>query len=110
VKENEMPTLTITLPKSLQAFVDEQVASGSHADAGAFITSVLKAERKRRIEAWLVGLVQEAEASGPASPMTKADWDRLKERVWEREAQRKRGAVGNGRKGRQTKRGRQRSG
>lgn len=84
-----MPTLTIKLTNDLQQFVDEQVAAGDHVNAEAFIASVLEAERKRRVEASLVKLVEEAEASGPATPLTKADVGRLKRRVWERALKRK---------------------
>jgi|SRR6516165_51155 putative addiction module CopG family antidote len=84
-----MENLSITLPVALKAFVEEQVAAGKYRNAGAYLAALVRADRKRKAEEKLLALIQEAEDSGPATPMTRKDWEDLKRRVWERHAQSK---------------------
>ncbi len=76
-----MPTLTITVPSELVAYLGEQLAAGDHDSASAYITALVEADRKRRAEEKLVALVKEAEASGPAAPMTATEWERLRTKL-----------------------------
>lgn len=102
-----MEKVTISLSKAQREFVEAQVAEGSYRSVSAYLEALVRAERKRKAEEKLLALVREAEESGPATPMTREDWDDLKRRVWERDAQSKEGARG---KSRQTKRRRTGSG
>ena len=45
-----MSTFDVTLPESLKAFVDQQVALRGHHDASEFLQSLLEAERHRQVE------------------------------------------------------------
>jgi antitoxin ParD1/3/4 len=92
-----METLTISLTKDQKAFVEAQMAEGGFRSVSKYIDTLLRAERRRQAEAYLLTLVQEAEASGPATPMTKEDWDNLKRRVWDRVAKAKESSRGKGR-------------
>jgi antitoxin ParD1/3/4 len=92
-----METVTISLSKAHKEFVEAQMAEGGFGSVSKYIDALLRAERRRQAEAKLVALVQEAEASGPATPMTKEDWDNLKRRVWERVAKAKESSRGKGR-------------
>ena len=80
-----MISFTISLPKAHKEFIESQVAEGGFESVSKYLDSVLRAERRRKAEEELLALVETAEQSGPATPMTRADWDRLKRRVHERE-------------------------
>ena len=77
---NNMAAIKVQLPKELQSYVDECVADGDHPDASAFLVSLLREEQKRRAEKELLALVREAKASGPATPMTRKDWEGIRRR------------------------------
>jgi antitoxin ParD1/3/4 len=76
-----MPTLSIRLSEPLKSYVDDRVASGDYDDASELVSQLLKAERKRRAEATLVKLVDEAEASGPPVAWTDDDWEKIDEEI-----------------------------
>jgi antitoxin ParD1/3/4 len=86
-----METLKISLPSSLKSFVDEQLATGNHKDPSEYIAALVQAERKRSAEKKLLELVKQADESGPATPMTAQDWDRIRSRARARLAKEKRG-------------------
>ncbi len=66
-----MAILTISLPDRLKAYLDEQVQKGDSKSVNDFIASLVgAAARKQQAEKKLVQLVQEAEASGSATPWT----------------------------------------
>ena len=85
-----MPAFKITLPQELKRYVDACVAEGDHGDASDFIARLVRAEKKRRAEKELLRLVREAEASGPATPMTRKDWEGIRRRALARIASEKR--------------------
>ncbi len=85
-----MKTLTISLPSALKSFVDEQLANGNHKDPSNYIAALVRAERKRRAEKKLLELVRQADESGPATPMTAQDWERVRSRALTRLAKEKR--------------------
>jgi antitoxin ParD1/3/4 len=73
-----MVTMNISLPQSLKAFVDDQVAAGRYRTASAYVQSLLRrAKEKGTIEAKLVEGI-EALDRGEASEMTTMDWNRLR--------------------------------
>ena len=73
-----METLTVSLPKGLKAFVDEQVATGKYRSAEAYLAALVRAARRKKAEQELVALVKEAEASGPATPWMTEDVERIR--------------------------------
>jgi antitoxin ParD1/3/4 len=79
-----MSTLTISLPKPLKEFVDNQVAAGTHGNASAFIAALLRAERRRKAEEELVALVKQGDDSGPSTPWTSEDLERVRGEVMKR--------------------------
>ena len=72
-----METLTISLPAALKTFVEEQLTTGNYKTPSTYITALLRAERKRLAEEKLLALLKEADASGPATPMTAQDWQNI---------------------------------
>src|SRR5438093_12429402 len=85
-----METLKISLPPALKSFVHEQLSAGNHKSPSAYIADLVLADRKRLAEQKLIKLVQEADESGPATPMTAQDWDRIRSRARARLAKEKR--------------------
>jgi Arc/MetJ-type ribon-helix-helix transcriptional regulator len=92
-----MESVTINLSKSQRAFIEAQMAEGRIRSVSKYFDTLLRAERRRKAEERLVQLVKEADESGPPTPMTREDWDELKRRVWQREAQAKETPRGQGR-------------
>ena len=92
-----METLTISLPKAQKEFLEAQAAADGFNSVSKYLDALLRAEHRRKAEEKLLQLVQAAEASGLATPMTREDWDNLKRRVWERETQSKGSSRGTGR-------------
>jgi putative addiction module CopG family antidote len=77
--------MTIALDRDVENFVQDQVRSGICADASELINDVLRALRDQQqkavevtpeLEKWLL----EA-ADQPTTPLTKADFDGIRERV-----------------------------
>ena len=75
-----MQTVTVTLPVSLKTFVEKQVSEGRFSDSSSFIRALVREERKRQAEEKLLSLVREADASGPATPLTEEDWENIRRR------------------------------
>lgn len=77
--------MTIALSKDVEAFVEEQVRAGVSPDASTLVNDVLRSLSEHRqppftltpeLEAWLL----EA-ADAPTTPLTKADFDGIRQRV-----------------------------
>src|SRR2546421_11799846 len=77
--------VTISLSRMHKEFVEAQAAQGGFPSVSTYLDALVDAERRRKAEEQLVALVREAER-GPTTPMTSADWDKLKRRVRQREA------------------------
>jgi antitoxin ParD1/3/4 len=72
-----MTTIGITLPDSLKAFVEEQVALRGHRDASDFLQSLLEAERHRQVKREVEQLIGAA-ADGPFEEWTEQDVDDIR--------------------------------
>ena len=83
-----MTTLNISLTKSQREFVEAQVAEGRYGSASEFIQTLIEESQKQKAREKVETLLQEGLNSGPATPMTREDWEELKQRVWERAAKR----------------------
>ncbi len=82
-----MTTLNISLPDSMRAFIDEQVAAGGYSTASEYIRRLVREDQKRAAQEHLEAPLLEGINSGEAKEMTRADWDELKRRVAERETE-----------------------
>ncbi len=72
-----MSTIHISLPDTLKAFLDEQVASGKYPDASAFVQSLLEAEVQRGIGREIEQLLLEA-VDGPFDDWTEQDLEDIR--------------------------------
>jgi antitoxin ParD1/3/4 len=80
-----MTTMNVSLPEAMKEFVEEQVAKGGYETASEYVRALIRETQIRAAKEDLDAKLLEGLESGPATPMSKADWDELKRRVWERE-------------------------
>jgi antitoxin ParD1/3/4 len=80
-----MPTLTISLPDSLKAFIDEQVEQGGYGSVSEYLRCLVRDDRKRLDEARLETLLLEGIESG-STEMTAETWDAIRQAVANRRA------------------------
>jgi antitoxin ParD1/3/4 len=71
--------MKISLPESLTAFVEQQVASGKYADAEQYLRALIEADQKQKAREHLEALIQEGLDSGPATEMTAQDWEHIRQ-------------------------------
>jgi len=74
-----MTTVTISLPESLKAFIDEQLATKGYGNVSEYFRSLLRSAQKREANARLETLLVEGlTAGGDDIPLTPAFWKDLK--------------------------------
>lgn len=73
-----MKTVTISLPESLQGFVERQVATKDYGNVSEYFRTLLREARAREEDARLEALLVEGLTSGEAIPLTKDFWTELK--------------------------------
>ncbi|HZU34743.1 MAG TPA: type II toxin-antitoxin system ParD family antitoxin, partial [Gemmataceae bacterium] len=75
-------TLNVSLTPHLEDFVQQTVRSGRYQSASEVVQTALtileERERERAVKlGWLQSEIQKGIDSGPATPMTSADWEEL---------------------------------
>ena len=83
-----MTTLNLPLGEEDLAFVEAQAAKRGHADAVEYILAPIEEERKRIEDEAVLPLLREALESGPATPMTREDWEGMRDEARSRLAER----------------------
>ena len=78
-----MDALNVSLPKAMKEYVQERVKTGGYGNTSEYVRDLIRAEQKQRAKEELEALIMEGINSGPSTPMTKADWDQLRERIHE---------------------------
>lgn len=73
-----MPTVTISLPESLKAFIDRQLSSKGYGNVSEYFRSLLRAAQKEEEDARLESLLLEGLASRDGIPMTREFWKDLR--------------------------------
>ena len=73
-----MTTVTISLPESLKAFIDHQVATKGYGNVSEYFRSLLREAQKEEEDGRLEVLLLEGLASGDAVPVTPEFWKDLK--------------------------------
>jgi antitoxin ParD1/3/4 len=80
--------MNISLPESMRAYVEEQVASGSYSTVSEYFRELVRQDQKRKAQQRLEALLLEGLESGTATPMTDQDWQDIRQAVRERVAKR----------------------
>ena len=74
-----MTTVTISLPESLKAFIDQQLATKGYGNVSEYFRSLLREAQKEEEDARLEALLLEGLAAGGADiPVTPEFWKDLK--------------------------------
>ncbi|GAC1339517.1 MAG: type II toxin-antitoxin system ParD family antitoxin [Isosphaeraceae bacterium] len=81
-----MTSMSISLPDEIKEFVEARAASEGYASASDYCLALIREARKRLTKQELELKLAEAISSGPAEPMTRADWDDRERRVGERDS------------------------
>ena len=79
-----MTTMNISVPDEMKAFVEAQMAQEGYASASEYLRALIREAQKRQAKQALEAKFREALESGPATPMTRDDWEELERNVWER--------------------------
>lgn len=82
-----MTTLNISLPDSMQTYIDEKVAAGDYGNTDEYIRQLIRADQKAAAKERLELLLMEGIESGPSREMTSEDWEELRRRVRQRQAE-----------------------
>ncbi|RUL97419.1 ribbon-helix-helix domain-containing protein [Rhizobium chutanense] len=78
-----MATVTISLPDSLKAFVESQMASKGYGNVSEYFRGLVRDAQVRENEARLEALLLEGLASGDAVEATPAFWNDLRKEAAE---------------------------
>jgi len=73
-----MTTMNVSLPESLKAFVDDQVAARGYGTSSEYVRDLIRKDQDRER---LRGLLLEGAASPPAAPADAAYFDALRDRL-----------------------------
>jgi len=84
-----MTTMNVSLPDEMKAFVEEQVQRGGYSTASEYLRELIRDAQKQAAEERLEKLLLEGLDSGPATPMTKKDWEDLRRELERRRAERR---------------------
>lgn len=82
-----MTTMNISVPDEMKAFVETQLVQEGYASVSEYLRALIRDAQKRQAKRELEAKFREALESGPATPMTRGDWDELERNVWERHNQ-----------------------
>jgi antitoxin ParD1/3/4 len=76
-----MPNFEISLPESIKAYVDEQVASRGYSTVSAYFEELVLNDQRNKANKRLESLLKESLESGVATPMTGQDWGAIRRGV-----------------------------
>lgn len=76
-----MTTLNISLPDSMRAFIDEQIAQGGYSTASEYIRDLIRQAQKQAAQEKLDILLIEGLASGEPIEVTDQWWQEKQERL-----------------------------
>jgi antitoxin ParD1/3/4 len=80
-----METLNVSLPSTMKKYVQERVATGGYGNLSEYVRELIRTEQRQRARSELEALLLEGINSGPATEMTAEDWEKLRERVRQRD-------------------------
>lgn len=67
-------TISFAIPEPIVAYIDNRVVTGGYGNRSEYIRDLVRNDQREQAKARLRELVAEGLASGPATPMTSADW------------------------------------
>lgn len=76
-----MTNMNISLPEQMRAWVDAQLHEGRYGNLSEYVRDLIRRDQERLAQDRLERLLLEGLDSGPATPMTAADWADLRTMV-----------------------------
>jgi antitoxin ParD1/3/4 len=70
--------MNISLPEPMKQWVEAQVAAGGYGTASEYFCHLLRAEQQRLLREQIDRTLHESLDSGPSTPMTAEDWERIR--------------------------------
>jgi antitoxin ParD1/3/4 len=83
-------SINISLPEPLKEWIEAQVAAGGYGTASEYVRHLLREDQRRRLREQIDRTLHESLDSGPSTPMTAADWERIRREGRKRIAAKKR--------------------
>ncbi|MEH1831421.1 MAG: type II toxin-antitoxin system ParD family antitoxin [Nostoc sp.] len=74
-----MTSINISLPDSMRAYVEQQVASGGYSSASEYFRELVRQDQKRKANERLEAMLLEGLNSGTVTEMTVQDWDDIRQ-------------------------------
>lgn len=87
--KDTLTEVNISLPLAMKTFIDEVVAEGGYSTASEYVRELIEEAKRRKSQDEIEQRLLEALESGPPTPMTKEDWEGIKQRGIERIRQKK---------------------
>lgn len=79
-----MATMNISLPDPMKDFVESQAAKEGFGTVSEYMRALIREVQKKHAKQALEAKLKEGLESGPATPMTKKDWDSIMREVHQR--------------------------
>lgn len=79
-----MTTLNISLPESMRAFIDEQIAKGDYSTASEYIRDLIRQDQKQAAQMKLETMLLEGLDSGEPIEVTDEWWENKRIELLER--------------------------
>lgn len=76
-----MTNMNVSLPETLKAYVEEQVASGGYGTVSEYLRELIREDKKRKAQERLESFLLEGLDSGDPVPVTPDFWQALWGRV-----------------------------
>lgn len=78
-----MATMNISVTDDMKAFVEAQLSREGYASASEYLRSLIRDAQKRQAKRELEAKLLEGLESGPATSMTREDWDAIEREALE---------------------------
>jgi antitoxin ParD1/3/4 len=76
-----MTSINISVPESMKAYIEEQVASGGYGTVSEYFRELIRQDQKQKAKERLEILLLEGLDSEPATVMTAQDWEDIRRAV-----------------------------
>ena len=88
--KSDTATMSISLPATMKTFIEQEVQDGGYSTPSEYFRELVRDAKRRKEEEQVEKLLLQALES-PATPMTKDEWEAIKQRGIERIRQKKAG-------------------
>lgn len=79
-----MKSINISLPDTMRAYVEEQVAQGGYSSVSEYFRELVRQDQKHRAKERLETMLLEGLNSGDATEITAQNWEDMRQTIRER--------------------------